>query len=346
MIPLTSKNTYRQRWQLLVATLLAWCGTVPGLPSAVHADDSEGTAESSMMETPLIDPGFEVFLEQHPNLCRGGAEFFLTSKKWIAIGVGRVAFQTEDGHKLSISDATKLARVKANRDLASLIHGFRMSAQDKSVMKSVERDGRTEILELFHSTSTQSIEASLNRVEVVGTWQLDKGGAIAVMVAVGDPHHPLFNRTEIGHSLVKLRNEQWKDDWKNVFAARPAIANGGASVYRTEDTTWILAVGKARLKGDPVMDRQSQLVASSNAASEAVQLINGLKISSQSIATQNTRRLTADETTLAYEVSETLNKTGSEKVSAKVRLNTAVGTWESDDGSFYFQAIAFKLSDL
>ena len=294
----------------------------------------------------MIDPGFEALLKRHPDLCRGGAEAISKNKNWIAISVGRVALKTEDGRPLSNSDATKIARVKAHRDLAKLLHGFRMTAQDKSVIKSAERDGRSEIIELFRSTSQQTVEATLTRVEVVGTWRLDSGESIAVMVAVGDPQHPLFDRHAAGQPLAKLRDEHWQGDWKSVFATRPAILSGGASVYRKADAVWILAVGKARLKGDPIMDRRRELAASTNAAREAVQLVNGLKISNQSTATQEFRRLTADETTLASEVSETLEKTGSEKLVEPIRLSHPVATWESSDGQFYFQAMAFKLSDL
>lgn len=330
---------------MLVVLFVVWLG-VSDSPRSVLSDDIKSVNELSELESPVIDKGFETFLRQDQDLCRGGSQADSTKKQWIAVAVGRAALTTEDGKELSMSDATKIARTKAHRELAKLLHGFRMSAEDKSVTSSTARAGRSEIVELFRSVSKQEVDATLTRVEIVGTWKLDEGESIAVMVAVGDPKHPLFERRDASQPAKKLRKEHWEGNWRNIFATRSAILGGGASVYRQDKTTLILAVGKARLKGDELADRGKDLVASTNAAREALQLVKGLKVSSQSKVTQEYRRLTADEATIVSEASETLEKTTSEKLLGAIRVTKPVATWESDDGQYHFIAVAVKLSDL
>ncbi|MCY2986740.1 MAG: hypothetical protein NTY19_02615 [Planctomycetota bacterium] len=307
--PLLSQGV---RWW--IALSLAWYlwSSDPGVgPAALRADDAEVLAELKELEAPVVDPGFAPLLRQAADICRGGSQAFTAGKQWVAIAVGRAALETEAGKPLPLSDATKVARTKAHRNLAKLLHGYRTSARDSNVTKTITPGGRSEISELFRSVSKQDVEATLTRVEVVGTWQLDAGGSVAVMVAVGDPQHPAFQRRGAPPSAVKFRNEQWDGDWRNIFATRPAILTGGASLYQQQDAILILAVGKARLKGDPVADSRRELVASIGAAREALLLVKGLQVANQSRVTQESRRLTADEVTIITEVREILETTNS-----------------------------------
>jgi hypothetical protein len=335
------------RWWVTLA--MVWAAFSSGIwygPSVLHADDAKVAAHLKELEAPVIDSSFAALLRQAPNLCRGGAQVFTADRKWVAVAVGRAALEKEDGKELALSDATKVARTKAHRELAKLLYGYRASAQDTKVTTSLSEDVCSEDAELFRSVSQQDIKATLTRVEIVGTWKLDEGSSVAVMVATGDPQHPAFQHRRVQPSACKFRNERWEGNWRNIFVTRPAILTGGASLYQRQDAIYILAVGRARLKGDPVADMRRDLVGSVSASREALQLVKGLQVVSQIKATQESRQMTADELTVTNEVHEILETTNSEKLSQAIRMTKPVGNWESEDGQYHFAAFALNLADL
>lgn len=201
------------------------------------------------------------------------------------------------------------------------------------------------LIQVMRSVSKEEVEATLTRAEVVGLWKLDEGGSLAVMVAVGDSTHPLFEAREAGAAQANRKNEQWQPKWKDAFATRPAIMTGGASLFRDgPDRVVVLCVGKAKLNGDPESNPNKELVASTVAAREALKLIKGVKVTSTTRATQETRRITADEVTLSHEASESLDRTTAEKLLEQTRITKPVGTWLSSDGQYYYYAFVLPLT--
>jgi len=323
-----------------------FCLNLVVLPQAAFSDDRDTTRELSKLGALAVDEGFKSLLIKEPELCEGGTYSDSRNKHWLAVAVGCASLHPETGAEISLSDARKVARAKSNRELAMLVHGFRMSAEDKSVTQSTSRSGHSEILEVFRSFTRQEVDATLTRAEIVGTWTFNEGQTVAVMVAIGDPKHPMLAGRAAAQPLAKRRNEKWEKGWRDIFATRRAILDGGASVIRQNGKVVILAVGKAKLRGDEIADRNKELVAVTNAGREALQFVKGLNITSQTTATQEFRRFTADEVTTASDIQETFNSDMAERLLKSFRQARKVGSWESDDGQFFYCAVALNLADV
>lgn len=328
-------STEETDWRcvLLAAFVTFSLQVVVKCANSVYAEEANVLAR---MESAVIDPGFQRLLREQPDLCLGGSQQFTEGQNWMIIGIGRAALTTEVGKGLTLSDATKVARTKAHRNLAELINGIQISGKDLKVTKSIERDGKSKIVDFFRSVSESTVAATISRAEVVGTWKFDGGNSVCVMVAIANPNHPWLTRRPALAKQIKLEKEEWTDGWRDVFVSRPAMLKGGASVYQTSEKIFLLTVGKARRKGDVATDRNCEIVALSNATREARQFIEGVQVRSHTQATQDEAILTAEETTVLNEVHETFRSMRSESVSGVTRGLKHVGHWVSPDGLYYY----------
>lgn len=338
---------------------LAWliqivCVLGGGVCQEVAAQDTDTLAE---MQSAVIDSGFRRLLREEPSLLHGGSQKFEEGDHWMVVAVGRAALETLPGKRMSLSDATKVARTKANRNLAEYIDGITFSGKDSVVVRSIESGGRSKIVDIFRSMSESKVAALLSNTEVAGNWRLDNGQSVCVMVAIANPEHPWHRQRRHTISKIQLAKEHWNDAWRDRFLSRPAILTGGASIIKTSTGNYLLVVGKARLK---ILEHESPFSedsrkkkseaeiqaiksARNSADREALQFIGGTRVTSTNLTVQEQIRVTADEVTLLNEFKETFASTRSEKITGIVRGLRQVGEWQSTDGTLRYVGCVAEL---
>ena len=167
-----------------------------------------------------------------------------------------------------------------------------------------------------------------------------------VLVAVGNAGNPLLAaKASTRNSVLKFRNVELDHKWRNAFRAREGILTGGAALYRDDNETLILVVGRARLTDDPNTALTKHLVADTTAAKELVRFVEGLKIRASKEARLDQVRFTEDEKTVFEDIKETLRTTSIVKVQGIARMLKSVGSWEAVDGQYFYAGYVVKLSD-
>ena len=306
-----------------------------------------GEPHDAGIDKMVVTEGFKPYLEKAPQLLQGGSRIFVDAKDWVAIGVGLAPLENARGNRIPIGKAKTVARASANKELAGAIAGVKMSGEDSSSVGSSAAAGSDRVRERFLSVSRQDVEASLLHAEVTGTWFADDKRFVAVMVAVGNPGNRLFQASPTtAPSGAHFRKVVMDPAWRDVFRSRAGILAGGASLYRQGGAILILAVGKARMTGDPVDEKQKERASQLTANKEVVQFVSGLQVAARDEATLSKVSLTEEEKTIFDSTKESFRAIRIEKVRGIARMLESVGSWESMDGDYYYQAFVVRLADL
>jgi hypothetical protein len=303
--------------------------------------------DDAHLEKVVITEGFKPYLEKAPNLLQGGSHIFVDGNDWVAIAVGVAPLENESGKRIVVRDAKKAARSIAQKDLVGALSGVKRSAEEHSSMISDQSGGSARIREYFLTLSRQEIKATLQRAEVTGTWFMERNKFVAIMVAVGNPGNPLLEASSTKQTKDPgFSNVTVESPWREVFWSHTGILTGGASLYQQGNGVIIMAVGSARMTGDPVNAIQRERVARAMASREVLQFVQGLQIRAQDEARLTQVRLTAEEKTIFESTREAFKSLVQEKVHGIVRMLKPVGSWHSKKGDYFYQAFVVRLAEL
>lgn len=288
---------------------------------------------------------FQPFLEKSPVLWQGGWRTFSDETGWVVLAVGLAPLRHDDGQPVSVQDAAKVARANAGKEMIRAIQGIKLSAEESGRLSGSTPGGSTRVREYFRAVSREQMDATLRGTEPVGSWYIDEKRYLAVMIALGSPGNPLLQAKATSKpSGVKFRNVQMEARWREVFRSRAGILTGGAALYRKQNETLLLVVGRAQL--DSSRPAAAKLVTEATAAKELVQFVQGLKLSAWEESATEQVHLAQEERALYQEVKETIQSMSAGRVRGIAQALSPVGTWESTDGQYLYQGFVARLSEI
>jgi hypothetical protein len=135
-------------------------------------------------------------------------------------------------------------------------------------------------------------------------------------------------------------------EWEEAFHRHPQWWLGGAGIAVVEGEAVAVAVGAAKLKGDPLYDRmQAPMAAEVDARRNFLRYFAGFATKTVTDDVEAIRSAFSDAGE-SEEVLDALRKISTEQSGGAVRTMEKVGGWKSEDGKILYGAFTVKLDNL
>ena len=286
-----------------------------------------------------VHPAVMEAMAKAPLLADGGGRVFETEEGWLAIGVGYAAID-KGGNSQDERQARKIARVNAAKELSEAVFG--------AWMQVVEKDGSAHMAgmdgERFREWSVkltrEQVTGELANVEEAGSWLTDDG-ELAVVSVLARP--ALIWDDDGSDEEQTVADLEMDDDWREAFRRRPQWWHGGAGVARIDGALMAVAVGGAKLKGEPLYDRtRAPMAAELDARRNFLKYFSGFTSDTVTTDVEELMEEFAGDAKSARAV-ELFRKTAREDSGGLVKTMRKVASWKSGDGATLFSAYAITM---
>ena len=251
--------------------------------------------------------------------------------------------EKDGAESASRRDARKIARVNAVKELSETVFG--------AWMEVVEADG-TDYREAGESARFREWSAKLTReqvsgefagVEDAGSW-LTADGELAMVSVLAKP--ALIWENAGSPAEVEIKDLEMEPEWEEAFRDRPQWWLGGAGVAKVGGGGAAVAVGAAKLKGEPLYDRMhAPMAAELDAKRNFLKFFAGFRSNTVATDLESITETFADgeESTRIVDL---FRKISEEKAGGVVKNMVRVGSWKSEDGKILYLAFTLGLDDL
>lgn len=278
-----------------------------------------------------------------PTLLDGGGHIFESPDGWLAVGVGFAEVKTP-GDSASERDARKIARVNAAKELSEVIFGAWMQVMEADGSEYAETGAGGHFLDWSIKHTRETVSGEFVNMEEAGSWLTDDG-ELAMVATLSDPRLA-WDVSDGTLAAPAVADIEMGAEWQEVFYRRPQWWQGGSGVAAVQGRTVAVAVGAAKLKGDPAYDRiQAPMAAEMDARRNFLKYFNGFSTTTVTDDVEAVREAFSDagEST---EVLDILRKTSAERAKGAVRTMEKVGVWKSEDGKILYAAFMLDLNTL
>ena len=314
-----------------------------------------------------VSPQAAAVLRQSPQLVLGGGAVLPqqeTPGGWLGIGVGLAPLPREADSALE-GQARTVALANARSALTAAIYGRTVTVDAGSSEIVATGPGGDALRQWQKSTYTENVQGVLKGAALAGEWKT-ADDSLAVMVLAGRPELALTGVPEgnasdgasqggarlgsAGGNAASHAPEQEPDqraqlamagDWGPVFAQRPWLHEGGASLYAEGGQAFVLVVEKGMLRGNPAIDNtQTPLLIETKARNAAVKYLAGVSSSARTVETEESlSQGPQGEETLRH----ALQTVAKENVLGVVQGMRKVGSWRDKENTALFLAFVVPL---